>query len=483
MDTVFFNLNAPSIDMRVFSMQCLVEITRCYYDFLEDQMAKILEKTLLHMEQDDEKVGIQAYELWCSLSDEENARIKENEQGISKFTVNNYSQIASDHLLKMIFHHLLNRKKGEGDEWNLAKAAASLIANLSQCCPYEFIQKVVIFVGDRLNNPDSMVRDSCILAFTSIIETKYREDIREMIMNALESLLAMINDTSKEVRESTAWCLEKICEFHTSAIIKDSVKFGKLFTTILNNINRGKKVGVHLCNCLHYIAKSLRVDENKTSKIKIKLDCLSSYLNDTLSVLLNIALDQNSYDKDNNLALASFFAIGTLLENSALDTKKTVQDFFTVILSAFEKTLQNGAFSSDELRNDYQNYLASVIEACLVSEKIILDFNQGKIVLTMIITSFKQRDSVYEEGLLAASSISLGIVIITIGMNELFTDLVKDFGQYLTYALQRPNEVNLCRVAIHSTSDLIRAIGPNFSIYMEQIVPLIFNILRVIIIY
>lgn len=64
-------------------------------------------------------------------------------------------------------------------------------------------------------------------------------------------------------------------------------------------------------------------------------------------------------------------------------------------------------------------------------------------------------------------------------MNELFTELVKDFGQYLTFALQRPNEVSLCRVAVHSTSDLIRAIGPNFSVYMEQILPLIFNILRV----
>lgn len=64
-------------------------------------------------------------------------------------------------------------------------------------------------------------------------------------------------------------------------------------------------------------------------------------------------------------------------------------------------------------------------------------------------------------------------------MNDLFTDLVNDFGQYLIYALQRPNEVTLCRVAVHSTSDLIRAIGPNFSKYMEQILPLIFNILKV----
>lgn len=133
-------------------------------------------------------------------------------------------------------------------------------------------------------------------------------------------------------------------------------------------------------------------------------------MKDTLSVLLNIALNQNSYDKENNLALAAFFAIGSLLENSASDTKKTVEDFFGVILGAFEKTLQSGTFPDTETRNDYQNYLSSVIEASLVSEKINLDITQGKYVLNMIISSFKQRDCVYEEGLLAASSIALGII-------------------------------------------------------------------------
>ena len=135
---------------------------------------------------------------------------------------------------------------------------------------------------------------------------------------------------------------------------------------------------------------------------------MSNYIKDTLGILLNIALNPDSYDKDNNLALAAFFAIGSLLENSAQDKKKVVEDFFTVILDTFQKTLQTGAFSSPEMRNDYQNYLASVIEASLVSEKIRLDLNQGRVALNMLIASFNQRGGVYEEGLLAASSIALG---------------------------------------------------------------------------
>lgn len=135
-------------------------------------------------------------------------------------------------------------------------------------------------------------------------------------------------------------------------------------------------------------------------------------MNDILAVLLNLGLNQDSYDKENNLALAAFFAIGSLLENAAADTKQIIETFFSAILQTFEKTLQNNAFPSIEMRNDYQNYLASVIEACLVQEKIRLDLSNGRSVLNLLISSFKQRECVYEEGLLACASIALGNNII-----------------------------------------------------------------------
>jgi hypothetical protein len=207
---------------------------------------------------------------------------------------------------------------------------------------------------------------------------------------------------------------------------------------------------------------------------------LSPVLSEILGILINVALNQDSYDKDNNLTLASFFAIGSLLENSANDTKKIVEDFFELILDTFQKTLQVNVFPSTEMRNDYQNYLASVIEASLVSEKILLGVSQGKQVMRMIIESFIQRDCVYEEGLLAASSISLGIYLNNLGMGETFVELVPEFSKYLNYALTKQNEVGLCRVGVHATSDLIRAIGSQFSGFMNQFVPLIFQILKVI---
>lgn len=89
---------------------------------------------------DDEKVSIQAYELWCSISDEEMNRIANGK--ISK----GYCIKALDTLYKVIEIHLLNRsvekEQLEEDSWNNIKAASCLLNNLSQCTNELLLDKI-----------------------------------------------------------------------------------------------------------------------------------------------------------------------------------------------------------------------------------------------------------------------------------------------------------------------------------------------------
>lgn len=268
MDAIYTNLNSNNVEMRVYAMQCLVEVTRCYYDYLDDQMAKILEVTVFHMERDQTKVGIQAYELWCSLSDEENARLKEIDHG-AQVRCYNYCNIAWNHLFNTIKKHLLSREKMDDEEWNLAKGAASLIGNLSQCCQYSFVEAVLKFVGEHINDSNPMARDSSVMAFAGILEGRDKDNIKAIVLNALESIIKMLTDPDRTVRETSAWCIEKICEHHTHTISKQQNYFEPLIKAIKENINRGRKSGISLCNALHFIAKGLRTEENKTSNAKL----------------------------------------------------------------------------------------------------------------------------------------------------------------------------------------------------------------------
>jgi hypothetical protein len=122
------------------------------------------------------------------------------------------------------------------------------------------------------------------------------------------------------------------------------------------------------------------------------------------------------------------------------------------------------------MRYDYQAYIATSIEPCLVTGYVSINFEAAKELITLITSTFQERNAVYEEGLMAASSVGLAI-------GTQFDPLVNEFGPYIIVALNSVNETSLCKVAIHSTSDLIRSIAEHFSKYLDQIIPLILGIL------
>lgn len=126
-----------------------------------------------------------------------------------------------------------------------------------------------------------------------------------------------------------------------------------------------------------------------------------------LKQLLQTAYKPGAYDRDENVALACFFAISSLLENAANDTRNIISDFFTVLYEALENSLLLQNFQDQEMQYNYQSYIASAIESALTAERIKLNKEQTKAILSKLIATFKQRENVYEEGLLACSAIAL----------------------------------------------------------------------------
>lgn len=134
---------------------------------------------------------------------------------------------------------------------------------------------------------------------------------------------------------------------------------------------------------------------------------MSKYLDVLLKNLLQTAFDPKSYDPDANVTLSCFFAICTLLENSANDTRVIVSDFFSSLYEALQSTTLTGNFKSSDVQYNYQSYIASAIESAIVSNKFQMNKEQTKAIIDLLIKTFQIRGSVYEEGLLAISSIAL----------------------------------------------------------------------------
>ncbi len=466
LNVIFNCLNHHNVDIRVYSMQCLVEISRLYYDYLDSHIEKIIKLTEYHMRNDEERVSIQAYEFWSSVSDEEVLRISSN------LPVRGFCEMAMLGLYETMQMHLLNRnaeiERMNEDSWSNVKAASCLLHNLCQCTSSILIDKVFALIGQNLSSESPKSRDSVILAFGSVLATNHKQKIKEIIPDAIPTLLNMLVDKSYEVRTTVSWCLKKITEYHADCLMNMQL-FDLFMANIINNLNSNKRVVVQLCDCIHYLALNLKPDyANGESS-----GYMSKYMNELLTQLLQIAFTKEAYDPNQNVALAAFFCMGSLIDYAPYDTYTVINNFFSNIYTAFESTMDPKNFSKEEIRYAYQSYIATVISACAVGQKVKMNIDEAASVYNLIKESFTQRQQVYEEGLMACSSLALAL-----GTD--FESLIADFGVYVLYGLKQWQDASVCRISINSTSDLLRAMGSVMNQYIDQFIPVILEILEVI---
>ncbi len=197
---------------------------------------------------------------------------------------------------------------------------------------------------------------------------------------------------------------------------------------------------------------------------------MSYYMNPLLISLTNLMFRESSYESTNNVSFSACCSIMSLVENSATDTKLILQGFFTEILNFFNKTLTNkNMFKSEEQRKNIQAYLANIIDTCFNSGKLPINIEKGKMILEMLIESFKERNNVYEEGLLACSALGLSL-------KDQFIHIYPFLYPYVIYALSKPDDVSLCKIGVTVTSDLIRSVGSNIN--LDEILPLTMKIIN-----
>ena len=182
-------------------------------------------------------------------------------------------------------------------------------------------------------------------------------------------------------------------------------------------------------------------------------------------------MNENCFEPSNNVSQAACITIMSFIDNSAPDVKIILQNFFTQVLNYFSTTITNkNYFKSEEQRKTIQAYLANIIESCLNSGKIIINnIEMGNSILILIIESFKERNNIYEEGLLACSA--LGLL-----MKDQFSSIYHIFYPFLIFALNKHEEVSICKVGLTVTSDLIQTVGSDLK--LDELFPLIINIIN-----
>ena len=179
-----------------------------------------------------------------------------------------------------------------------------------------------------------------------------------------------------------------------------------------------------------------------------------------------------SISSEIQIANNAFYTISNLVENAPLDVANLVQGYFSTFIDLLLATKDKSKFENEENRMYYQEYICTTISSYLIYEKISLNMEQAKFLYEQVKEFFLERGTVFENGISLCSSIASNI-------GKQFNQFLQDFGNFLYHALNMQNSENVCKAAILSVSDLIRALGNDFEPYIDQIMPIIFSIIKV----
>lgn len=354
----------------------------------------------------------------------------------------------------------------------MAKSASVLLNTLCISADVQVIDFVFDLIKEYIANENGKIKESVLMAYGSILETRHSEKIKYIIEGSLPTLIIMLGDKSIDVRTTVSWVIKKICKYHTDSLKKlqytNNTLLNEFIQVLIKYLTSNKKIVSNICESFSFMSENL----NKESNLSVITSFLSEYYSCLFDNLMQIAYMKDGITTENNIPLASFYCLISLIDNAPQDCIDFIKQYFPNFINCLQASLDKKNFENDEIRGMYQEYICSTISAFLCDSKIILNLDQGKFLYGLVKEIFLERCTVFDSGIMMCSSIALNI-------GKDFIQILPDYGNFLFHALGLWNIESVCNAALMSVSELIRSLGECFEPYVDQFLPLIFNIIEV----
>ena len=448
-------------DIRQIALKIFIEICKNYYDFIQEYIEKIFHFTKVIIEKDIESNKILSVELWRTIGIEENYRmnvinkLKKQSQGI----LQRYHQPLGELCLKYIV-----TEDYENEDDSLSKACSQLISLMSRCCQYNFLEIMINYIGQNIQNANEKMKYSALNVFNSIICTIHKSPFYQIVKDSLNMISGTLldNNAPSYFKKLCANIIKSITKNFSEELINDTVYFDKMMILYLELFKISTKEVLYiLLVSLNYLCKKVPWAENDQTNI------LSKHMQTLCEPLLKICMNIDLYSIENNITFISFILMGTLGERSAKDVSSQMSNLFKELTGMFEKTLEKNNFPNEEVCYKYQEYIASCLSGFLTTE-MADKITAGRLV-QCVINSFEKRKDLYDEGISLIGYISLYI-------QKEFSSAMKMISPYLIKGLESHNSPSICKYSIYCLSDIIRALE-NENNYADTYLPLILNIL------
>ena len=453
---------------------CMIDITKYYAFDLRNNFTNIANMTFRYFNCNNKLLSTLSIELWSTVCDEEE-KIRKN------IITSNYQ----DSLIESILRVIQTREVYnfvESDEWTPTKAVVILLSGLVTVDNKTILDRMLKYISECLNNDlinkfdnnaQSMsqnekinaliIKENAYLIYRGIL---YSKDINsDVILSSLQKIIDELkNSEIIPIGKSIAFCLIVICNVHFNIINQSQKYFDGFMIEILRllDIHINNKVILHcLCLAVKHIFKNAYPEY------------FNKHLTNIITMLLKIAYDKNSYDKDLNLTNTSMFLIGKIIVNceDIPENKNIIQLFFSDLYTRFQNSLNFNNFLDKDKQICYQNAILSIITSCGDFQKITMDTNQMICLFNLIDQCLQQRGCLFEEAVSALGSLAF------FGW-DLFSHINAKAMKYILFSLEERQNFQLCYQGILASDEIIRCVGRENISVIPQIVEKIQKILN-----
>ena len=433
---------------------CFIEICRKYTFYLQDNFIDISKMVFRYFNCKNNELSTLSIEIMITVAD--------YEYEIKKNIINSkFQDIIYEYIIKIIEERNYSI---ETDEWTPLKAAVTLLSKLVIFGNKKILEKMFNYISECLNNElvinfDNnklnfnknekikalLIKENAFLLYRAILfNNNLNSDIIKSSLQKIINELKNIETIS--IGNSIAYCLIIICKFHFDIINESQKIFDDFICQIIQLLEfhlNNKKILNSLCLSLKHVIK------------KSNQEYFNKHLTNLLTILLKIAYNKKSYNKDLNITHASMTLIGNLIEacEDIPQNRNIIQIFFSDLYNRFENSLNINNFSEKEEQICYQNSILSIITSCCGEfQKITMNTDQIICVFNLIDKCLQQRGYIFEEGILAMSSLSF------FGW-DLFSNVNNNVMKYILFSLEERKDFALCYQGLLAADEIIRNVG------------------------
>jgi len=318
------------------------------------------------------------------------------------------------------------------------------------------VDLVYDFVRANVQNPDWKMREAAVLAYGSIMEGPTSTKMEPLVSQSW-NLVQALNDQSVAVRDTMAWTLGRIAQFHAKIVpVKE-------LTPILGEkLQDVPRVSANVCWVIQVLAENMAAFSGAAVP---ETTPFSPFFPDLAKALLQVATRPDADERQ--LRMSAYNALSILCSHAGNDCLSHMAALLQEMLNHLDQSFRNV-----ERECELQGFICGVITALVqrlraqvlpLADRVMQD-------ALRVMSAYQQvrggAPSLQEEALLVVAALANAV-----GGN--FERFMPHFAPQLKIGLENYEDVQVCLMATGVIGDLCRALEGKIITYTDTILQIL----------